>query len=470
MAGISKEAVLDWCIRIIKTHVDTLKDPRVGVVQYSLPDILMAAFAVYQLKYASLLEYERKFRLDDGEHSNLRSMFQLTKIPSDTQLRDVLDDLLPEDLFPLFKKLFSFMQRAKLLERMEYMEVEGEVNYLVGVDGTGTYCSSKVKCEYCLEIEKEYDGKKRVQYMHKLLSATMCCPSERCTIPFHPEPILFRPNDNKQDGELTAFYRFIDRFKNDHPHLKCIMGLDALYCNIPVINKLKSHRLHFIITAKPDAKKSLFARFEKFKIEGKTSNKFLVSTSGEKIEKTTTRSYEWRNDVQFSYTVTESPQVNFLSFEERTTWLDSKGKPKEKIVRFNWITDIKITSENVEQIEIGGRQRWRIENDIFDVMKNHGYHLEHNYGHGKKHLAKNLMLLMFLSSLVDSMQEMMCTRYQIIKWKTETRANLIATIISYYQWHEVKSVTELYDGIISKYHYGRANKSQAPPAHLQQYL
>jgi hypothetical protein len=171
-----------------------------------------------------------------------------------------------------------------------------------------------------------------------------------------------------------------------------------------------------------------------------------------------------------SYTATDSPRINFLSFEERTTWLDAKGKPKEKIVRFNWITDINITSENVELIEIGGRQRWRIENDIFDVMKNHGYHLEHNYGHGRKHLAKNLMLLMFLSSLVDSMQEMMCTRYQIIKWKTETRANLISTIISYYQWHEVHSITELYEGIISKYHFGRANKSQAPPAHLLQYL
>ena len=190
MAGISKEAVLDRCIRIIKSHVDTLDDPREGVVQYSLPDILMAAFAVYQLKYASLLEYERKFRLDEGEHSNLRAMFQLNKIPSDTQLRDVLDELKPEELYPLFKKLFSFLQRVKLLERMEYMEVNGVMNYLVSVDGTGTYCSSKVKCEYCLEIEKDYDGKKRVQYMHKLLAATMCCPSERCTIPFHPEPIL----------------------------------------------------------------------------------------------------------------------------------------------------------------------------------------------------------------------------------------------------------------------------------------
>ncbi|NDA64173.1 MAG: hypothetical protein EBX50_19420 [Chitinophagia bacterium] len=66
-------------------------------------------------------------------------------------------------------------------------------------------------------------------------------------------PILYRPNDKKQDGELTAFYRFIDRFKKDHPHLQCIMALDALYCNIPVITKLKFHGLHFIVTAKQEA-------------------------------------------------------------------------------------------------------------------------------------------------------------------------------------------------------------------------
>src|SRR5258708_6316064 len=33
------------------------------------------------------------------------------------------------------------------------------------------------------------------------------------------------------------------------------------------------------------------------------------------------------------------------------------------------------------------RARWKIENETFNILKNNGYHLEHNFGHGKQTLA-----------------------------------------------------------------------------------
>ena len=61
---------------------------------------------------------------------------------------------------------------------------------------------------------------------------------------------------------------------------------------------------------------------------------------------------------------------------------------------------------------IGGRCRWHIENQTFNTLKNQGYNIEHNYGHGKYHLATNLAYLTFLAFMVDQIQEMTSPEFQ----------------------------------------------------------
>ncbi len=56
------------------------------------------------------------------------------------------------------------------------------------------------------------------------------------------------------------------------------------------------------------------------------------------------------------------------------------------------------------------RARWKIENESFNVLKNHGYHLEHNFGHGKQHLAQLFVLLNLLAfafhTVCDSVEKL----------------------------------------------------------------
>ena len=49
----------------------------------------------------------------------------------------------------------------------------------------------------------------------------------------------------------------------------------------------------------------------------------------------------------------------------------------------------------VTKVMRAGRTRWMIENETFNTLKTQGYNLEHNYGHGKQHLATNLAMLCF---------------------------------------------------------------------------
>ena len=62
-----------------------------------------------------------------------------------------------------------------------------------------------------------------------------------------------------------------------------------------------------------------------------------------------------------------------------------------------WVTSLPVNQNNVAEIAACGRARWKIEYETFNVMKNHGYELEHNFGHGETFLAMTLAALNLLA-------------------------------------------------------------------------
>ena len=82
--------------------------------------------------------------------------------------------------------------------------------------------------------------------------------------------------------------------------------------------------------------------------------------------------------------------VNWIGFEI----LGAKGVVKYKTA---FVTSLPVTTANVAEIAACGRSRWKIENESFDVLKNHGYELEHNFGHGETYLAMMLAALNMLA-------------------------------------------------------------------------
>ncbi len=93
-------------------------------------------------------------------------------------------------------------------------------------------------------------------------------------------------------------------------------------------------------------------------------------------------------------------EVNFLEYRE--------DRPGGKVQRFCWVTDIPIDESNLMELMRAGRARWKIENETFNTLKSQGHGLEHNDGHGHKHLSTVLMHLMMLAFLVDQIQLRCC--------------------------------------------------------------
>lgn len=108
-------------------------------------------------------------------------------------------------------------------------------------------------------------------------------------------------------------------------------------------------------------------------------------------------------------------KVNFLEY-----WETKDGR--ERI--WSWVTNIPLSRATVEAVMRGGRARWKVENETFNTLKNQGYQLEYNYGHGQQHLATNFAYLMMLAFLVDQAQELSCRLFQAARDRFRSRTSL----------------------------------------------
>ena len=98
----------------------------------------------------------------------------------------------------------------------------------------------------------------------------------------------------------------------------------------------------------------------------------------------------------------------------------------------------------------GGRARWKIENETFNTLKNLGYNLEHNYGHGKQFLSTILCLLMLLAFLVDQIQGMACGLFQAVKKQAGSFQGLWEKLRALFEYVEWTSWESLYRFILAR--------------------
>ncbi len=97
----------------------------------------------------------------------------------------------------------------------------------------------------------------------------------------------------------------------------------------------------------------------------------------------------------------------------------------------------------------GGRARWRIENEIFNTLKNQGYKFEHNYGHGKENLSTVFAMLMMLTFLIDQCEQLCCGLFQSAYEKLDFRkTDLWDKIRSFFDRFIIVSWESLYKAII----------------------
>ena len=160
-----KHLSADALFRLLRSEFKAIPEQR-SEPEIALADALMAGFAVFSLKHPSLLAFEHERQTNEF---NLKGIFGLKRVPCDTQMRSILDDVEPQQLRPAFRSIFRQLQRGKVLEPMVFWQG----HYLIASDGTTYHASEQVHCPACLE-KKSRNGV--MTYYHQMLGLALVHP------------------------------------------------------------------------------------------------------------------------------------------------------------------------------------------------------------------------------------------------------------------------------------------------------
>lgn len=414
----------DGLIRFVKEELNLVVDHRASEVGICLGDALQSAYAMFVLKSPSLLAFDTEM----DANPNLKTIFKIERVPSDTQLRVILDNVKPSSLRKPFSKLFSKLQRAELLEK--YQVLNG--HYALSSDGTGYFSSKTVHCENCMQKKSGSE----ITYYHQMYGVSLVHPDNKVVIPLMPEPIMNQDGNSKNDCELNASKRFWNDFRREHPHLKAIAVEDSLYSKAPHIRMLNELNIRYIIGAKESDHKYLFLQALNERTQKKDIN-FVLEKNGKK------HYFSAINNLELNES-NPDVKVNFLEYFE----VDDK---KKKEIHFTWVTDIPLSEDNVYEVMRIARARWKIENETFNTLKNQGYHFEHNFGHGNNNLSTIFAILMMLAFLTDQIQQLAYPLFQEALRVAKRKVYFWNRIQARFDMVNLKSMEDLYQLIISKH-------------------
>jgi len=223
--------------------------------------------------------------------------------------------------------------------------------------------------------------------------------------------------------------------RREHPHLPLIVVEDALSANAPHIALLKKLDMRFILGVKPGDHKALFQEVEARARNHQVEEREFVDESN------VTHRFRFTNQIALNQQHSDC-LVNFLEYWE--------VRPN-KTLHFTWITDLLLTEDNVFDIQKGGRARWKIENETFNTLKNQGYNLEHNYGHGQQYLANNLALLMMLAFLIDQVQQLCCPLFQKALEKQERKLYLWNAMRAFFRYFYISCWNQFFAALINRH-------------------
>lgn len=403
-------------LSILDKSFSDLPDGRKGHNRhYRMRDGALAAFSVFFMQSASFLAHQQAMQ-DKQRRNNAKSLFGVEQIPSDPQIRNLLDSVPPQALSAPFWEIFALLEEAGELQ--SYRTLDGQ--WLVSLDGTQYFASSKIHCKHC--TVKVRNGTE--YYAHTAITPVLVAPGESRVIALEPEFIQPQDGAEKQDCERNAGKRWLARHAARlAQHAVTLLG-DDLYCNQPFCEQVLAQGLNFIFTCKPDSHPALYQEVALLAQSGEVSQLSQRHWNGQAHE---VCHYRYVNQVPLR-TGVDACQVNWC---EVTIVLEETG---ERFYHNTFATNHPLTDHNVAAIVTAGRARWKIENENNNVLKHYGYHLEHNFGHGAQYLALILVLLNLLAFLCHTVLDLCDHVYRRLRTHLRVRKTFfhdISTLTHY---------------------------------------
>jgi len=339
-------------------------DPRDSIkIRYPLAGLAFAGVMLFlcQLKarrqIGLLLRNGRSIR-------KFEALFGVESFPHGDTLDAAFSNLEVDQIQAVVSTMTGTLIRKKVLYRYRVFGTY----FIVAVDGTGMVNFDHRHCAHCLT--RTHNGK--TLYYHPVLEAKLLT-SNGFAFSLMTEFIEnLGEKVTKQDCELKAFYRLAERLKIQFPRLPILLSLDGLFAGGPTFDLCHRYGWKFMIVLKDDDLPSVNEEFEALsKLEPENR---LVWRTGKQAQ--IKQAFRWADDI--AYTDSEKKEHTLSVIECLETKPNKEGQ--KKTTKFKWVTNCRVSCKNVTSLSNdGGRMRWKIENEGFNVQKTGGYELEHAY-------------------------------------------------------------------------------------------
>lgn len=387
----------EWIVQQLRASFEALPDQRQGQnTTYAIQDAAVGAFSVFFMQSPSFLAHQRDMQRKQGRN-NAASLFGVERIPSDPQIRNLLDPIAPEHLRAPYWAIYEELQvGGYLCQHVGYAKT-----LLIALDGTYYFSSQKLHCANC-SVHRHGE---QTHYSHAAVTPVLVAPGQNVVIPLEPEFILPQDGSEKQDCEQQAVKRWLERNAARFAPWSVTILTDDLHSRQPFCSLLLQHQCNFILTCKPDSHPTLYAEIALLdKIDG-VAQQQVRQFNGRFTE-------VWQCRYVNQLPLRSSEDALFVNWCEVRIVHEQTG---ELLYHNAFMTNHILTNQTVQPILTSGRTRWKIENENNNVLKNYGYHLEHNFGHGQHYLSAILVMLNLLAFLVHTVLALTSVKYQLLR-------------------------------------------------------
>jgi hypothetical protein len=365
-------------------------DPRhPAFITYPLPSVLTAGVLMFLLRLGARRQVNLMLRQNGPSSAKFEALFCVETCPHGDTLDETCSRLSVSQVQAVVTGSVETLIRRKVL----YPYRLRDRYFLVAMDGTGVLTFPERHCPHCLTVT--HNG--HTTYYHPILEAKLVT-HDGFVFSLLTE-FIENPGEypTKQDCELKAFYRLAKRLKRRFPRLPICLLLDGLFAGGPTFSICEKYGWKYLIVLQENDLPSVQEQFNGL-LDAFPENHLRFRPAD---QYKTAQDFDWVNDIEY---VDSENNVHTVSV---IRCLETKPDSKRvlKTTRFKWITNFTVKIINVIELSNqGGRLRWKIENEGFNVQKNGGYALEHAYTRNPVS-AKVLYLLLQLAHTLAQLIE-----------------------------------------------------------------
>lgn len=408
----------DALVQALHTQLDQLPDARRGKnTQYSIKDAALGAFAVFFTQSPSFLAHQQTLHHAKGV-SNAERLFGMTQIPCDTQIRRLLDPVSPDELVPLFATLTTALTAAGVVDTFRTFDD----TVLIALDGTQYFSSQRLSCVNCTQ---KMAATGTVTSSHSAITPVIVAPGKAEVLVLEPEFITPQDGHAKQDCEQEAAKRWLRRQAPQLPFTNVTVLGDDLFCHQPFCALVVEQHWNFILVCKRESHPAMYGWID-----------YLAKA--DQVAEVRERHWNGRFGELWTYRFATTLPLRAEQPMLKVNWCEltiTHEQSGEQLYHNAFATCHALTATTVQAVVAAGRARWKVENEHNNVLKTKGYHLEHNFGHGKQHLAAVLVTLNVLAFLFHTIFALLDAKYQLLRaalGARQTFFNDIRTLTRYF--------------------------------------